>query len=249
MEFTGDAWAALDRITIVLAIAGAIFGAVKVGMVPFRTIKRLKAENEQLSQDKQELVDGRILSDGLIECDDVIGNVEDVKARLFGVMKDTDSKTIRVDNFGLDLETVQAMFRYNLKELANEKEVLYRGLIICPDSEAIKLVCKSTGNLCQQTAKDAINFVESQIKSQSVNFDIDLVCYETPPVIHGFLINDEHLFIGFTRFEGGALCGGDSPYLYINRSNTSKFKESLIKTYKTWFEYLHRTGKNRVANQ
>jgi hypothetical protein len=65
------------------------------------------------------------------------------------------------------------------------------------------------------------------------------------PIVHGFLLNNTHLFIGFTVFEESGLAGGNHSYIYINRNKNSKAKlrEDIFKTYLTWFSYLFENGK------
>lgn len=203
---------------------------------------------KELESTISSLENGEVTNNGNLLLSSVISNVEGVKAKIIEIIEksNTNNTPLRIDNFGLDLETVDSMFRYSFNDKFSAREIIYRGLIIDPNSEQIKSVCKGNSNLSQSVAANIIESLSNQSLKNDPGLNIELVSYSTPPVMHGFLIDEEHLLIGFTHFEAGNLIGGASPYIYVQRDRSSPFKESLFLTYKTWFGYWLKNGRKHI---
>jgi FMN phosphatase YigB (HAD superfamily) len=74
---------------------------------------------------------------------------------------------------------------------------------------------------------------------------VDLFLFDNLPVIHGLLINDEHLFLGFYEWTQQAgqyvLEGSQLPHTYY-KANDTKDKH-YFELFKSWFEHCPRTIK------
>ncbi len=239
-------WNILNKINIMLAVTLPLLTLVFYGLLNYwKQYKKIKELKKTISC----LENKEILSKGNLLFDAVISNAEEVKSKLLHIIKNNNtSRTLKIDNFGLDLETVITLFNYTLNSKLMKRDVEYRGLIISPDSEDIKKICNGDSNLCQNTAKKSIEYLRKIKLKSNTNISIELYSYDKPPIIHGFLIDDEYLIIGFTHFESGGLVGGATPYLYIERDKNSQFKEDLFTTYKTWFHFWLVNGTKEISD-
>ena len=239
-----ETWGLLSNISAIISIATLVATVI---IFQYRQVRKIHRYETQI----QTLEQGKILKEGNIVFDEVLDNVEMAKAKLIDIMKSCSdsSKPFRIDNYGLDLETVSTLFRYTFSHNLANHDIIYRGLVIDPDSDAIAQVCQGKSNLSQSVAENAINILQEVDGSTESNFSIELYSYHHPPTMHGFVINDEHLLMGFTHFEQGGLIGGATPYLYLRRDRSSKFKESLFKTYTSWFNHWTRIGKRIIPQQ
>ncbi|MDC8832503.1 hypothetical protein [Alteromonas gilva] len=228
--------------------ASALISIITVGVTlityHFKQVSKVKTLQEKITS----LENGKILKDGNIVFDEILDNVEMVKAKIIEIINEEScqNKALRIDNYGLDLETIGPMFRYTFASKLSHRDIYYRGLVIHPDDEKIAKVCCGNSNLSQSVVQDAVKILTDIDNSTDSNFSIELYAYDSPPIIHGFVIDDEHLFIGFTHFEAGGLVGGATPYMYIKRDINSAFKQSLFKTYNTWFTHWTKYGEKLV---
>lgn len=145
-------WDILNKTSIVLAVVLPILSIIFYGIQKYwKQQQKIKELKKIISS----LENGEVSKHGNLLFDAVIPNVEAVKSKLLQLIGgDKDNKTLKIDNFGLDLETVTTLFNYTLNSKSMARDVEYRGLIISPDSEDIKKVCNENSNLCQDTAKN-----------------------------------------------------------------------------------------------
>ncbi len=239
-------WSFLNKFNIVLAITlpilTVIFYAIKSYWRKGQEIKRLEKTVASL--------ENKIVSehDNLL-FNSVLNNIEEVKSKLLDLINEGTNNKLRIDNFGLDFETVVSIFKYTLNSTSMDRDVRYRGLIINPDSKDIEKVCGGGSNLSQNTARDSIQYLKEITLKPNVNISIKVYSYDNPPIIHGFLVDDEHLIIGLTHFDKGGLVGGGTPYLYVKKDKSSDFNMSLFEVYTTWFDYWMANGRQEVVNK
>ena len=175
---------------------------------------------------------------------EIIDDASDVlKDRLLPLITKLASKNIeiRIENFGLDLETVMPWI--NQKILTSEKlkyvNLEMKALIINPESRYLKGLINGRSNISGATINSSIEAANNLINHNLHKFSFEMRKYDLPPIFHGFLLNDEHLFLGFTEIEGGKLVGGTKPYLYLNKKNENISDITLhyFSFFKNWFYY------------
>ncbi|WP_207060911.1 hypothetical protein [Motiliproteus sp. SC1-56] len=234
-------WEDLGRIDLVISLTGVVLSIAVFFITQQRKIISLSRQLENMESQE-------VTKNGNLLFDAVLPNVDAAKAKIIEIFESSKEshKPLRIDNFGLDLETIGSMFRYTFKEEITKRETIYRGLVIDYSDPLIESVCKGRSNLCCDTARKAVEAVRSAIDSGETTIDIELHSYNTPPVIHGFLIDDEHLLLGFTHFSGGGLVGGATPYIYIKKDSNSELNKALFLTYKSWFDYWIKNGRNEL---
>jgi hypothetical protein len=185
--------------------------------------------------------------------DGIIPNAEAAKAKIMELITNEISvkgRPLRIDNYGLDLETVHSMFRYTFSARLVDSQVFYRGLVIDPDSPYIASVTHKQGNIQTTTARNVLHQLaqsQSSFANEFPHLSIEIRSYWFPPVMHGFLIGEEHLIMGMTHFHRGGLMGGENSYVYLRRDASSKFKSDLFLAYESWFGYWWHYGKRQIA--
>ncbi len=234
-------WDKLSQLDLVISLIGVV---LTIGIFVWSQHAKITSLKKKIS----DMEDEEISRTGNLAFDGVLPNVEAVKAKILEIIKSSESvgKVLRIDNLGLDLETVGPMFRYTFTDGTTQKDIEYRGLIIDPDCEKMSEACQGGSNLCQTVAQGAIDQANKIVLSGASNPSIKIKSYKQLPITHGFIVDDEHLLLGFTHFENAGIVGGVTPYIYIKRDKNSKFKEGLFKSYRTWFNYLWSQGTLQV---
>jgi hypothetical protein len=162
----------------------------------------------------------------------------------------SEGKKIEVKNFGLDLETVMPWLniRINSGEFAGINAA-FKCLIINPESPCINGLIDKGSNVSSNIVNSSINSArEIENNNELNNFELELKQYDLPPIIHGFLINDIHLFLGFTEIISGKLKGGAKPYLYLNKQEHTSSLIALhyYSCFKSWFDHYWSISKTIV---
>lgn len=234
-------WEKLSQLDLIISLAGVVLTIVI--FVWSRQVK-IKSLEKKIS----DMEDEEISRTGNLAFDAILPNIEAVKAKILEIIRSSESvgAVLRIDNLGLDLETLGPMFRYTFNEVSKRKDVRYRGLIISPDCEKMSQACRGGSNLSQKVAKNSIEEANKIANSSGSNLTIQIKSYDQLPVTHGFIVDEEHLLLGFTHFENAGIVGGVTPYIYIKRDKDSRFKEGLFKSYSTWFNYLWSQGTLQV---
>ncbi len=57
------------------------------------------------------------------------------------------------------------------------------------------------------------------------------------------MINERHLFLGFTEIKAGKLHGSNNPYIYLDSDSKTDATVHYFRFYKTWFDYYWNHGK------
>lgn len=222
-------------------ILGILVPIASVFLYQRRKIKSLKKELDTYENEE------------LKSSYEIINDVIDVQSRISSIIKKSNSKSrkIEIDNLGLDLETVVPVLKTGL----HYKNIDYRSLIINPESEHIKKSCthgSNPGRISSDTAKINLQSIKSflsehELITKKYKLKLDVVSYDFPPVMHGFLLDGSHLFIALTYFKNEKdLFGGNMPYLYIKRNNRFQFNKGVFLSYETWFTYLWSQGKKEI---
>lgn len=235
MDFL-DVLGHIDTIIGLIATAIAVISAMSLYVI--KQHKRIDQLEKRIDDNGINLIKNK---QG--ECvDEIFENVNEVKQKIISIIKDLDGyEEISILNLGLDLETIVGMLKYDFNI---KNDMTYKCLVVNPKSSLIIENC--TENISHVYAKTNIEKLKRWFEQHSKNKNIKLkiVSYSSLPTIHGFLVNNTHLFVGFTVFEKNGLAGGNYSYLYINRSkkNKEKFRDDIFKTYTTWFNYLFDNG-------
>jgi hypothetical protein len=79
-------------------------------------------------------------------------------------------------------------------------------------------------------------------------FSFEMRQYDLPPIFHGLLLNDSHLFLGFTEIHDGKIIGGTKPYLHLwhDDQKDSSLNSHYFRFYKDWFAYYWENSKEVV---
>lgn len=208
-------------------------------------IRKLKEENAILKSNNKILVDAFPKNFEIIrDVDDVLHNkILPILSR-----EGVKGKKILIQNFGLDLHSVMPWMQTKLI-LSEEFDNVYidvRSLIINPDSEYIKAYIDGKSNISSNTISSSITIGKDFANHEDLDrFSLEMRQYDLPPVFHGFLINEEHLFLGFTEISTDKIVGGNKPYLYLWRSGNSdsELNTHYFKFYKDWFNYYWQISK------
>lgn len=150
-------------------------------------------------------------------------------------------------NLGLDLEVVQTFLLYRLIFQKNLQNLDYRGMLINGNSEHIRPIVDGGSSIHTGTAAAVVEKIGNQVAEnagflQRSNISIEIRSYDLPPVLHGFLVDDRHLYLGFTEFAQGKLHGGEFGYLYLDGKHTDPMTAHLFRVYRSWFEHLWKHG-------
>lgn len=156
-------------------------------------------------------------------------------------------------NYGLDLEVVQSLITYQFILKKDINNLIYHGLIISPDSEKLQDYIDGSSNIHSTVANSAIQKIKnlSEQHGQELNnrhIELEIRSYEDLPVIHGFLINDKYLYLGFTQIESGKLQGGQYPYFFMKYDRHSKLTMHCFSMFRSWFAKKWEAGKVQMAN-
>lgn len=211
------------------------------------TIAALQAKIEQL-----EAVAGEPSPQGLatdlstpsLAADHVFENVRQVHNHLTRIMtSELESRhRVRIDNIGLDYEVTGNLVAYELVHSEKYSNVHYRGLVLDPDATEFESIIDGESNLKSSLAREvAANLTtvgrphEGKLRDRQAT--VELRRYGIPLMLHGFLVNGEHLYLGGTEFDSGKLSGGQFPYLYLTLNETA-IRRHLFAQFQTWFDHL-----------
>jgi len=230
----------------IFAISGATIGAIlpiilnkKEKLKKEEQIDKLKKEN-QIIEKKLE-ISQKVLPKDI----EIIEDVDDVlQNRVLPILRDFAIKKqpISIINFGLDLYSVMPWLKNKILHPAEFDATLIeiKSLIINPDSEFIKNIVNGNSNISSEVIASSIKAAQSiEQLTDLYKFTFELRQYDLPPIYHGFILNDEHLFLGFTELENGKVIGGIKPYIHLkkDKDNYSDFTTHYFTFFKDWFYY------------
>ncbi|WP_216209195.1 hypothetical protein [Amycolatopsis aidingensis] len=175
-----------------------------------------------------------------------VQEVVDHLQRLIATELDPEERTEML-NLGLDLEVVQTFLLYRLIFRKNFRNLSYRGLLVDTDAELIGPIIDGGSSIHSGTAAAVVEKVNNQIAENETlleqrNISIEIRSYDLPPTVHGFLIGDSHLYLGFTEFSHGKLHGGEFAYYYLRHRKSDEMTAHLFRMYRSWFAYYWNRG-------
>ncbi|MGV9300598.1 hypothetical protein [Amycolatopsis sp. NPDC003676] len=181
----------------------------------------------------------------------VQGVLEHIQRQIISAL-DSGERTEML-NLGLDLEVVQTFLLYKLIFQKNLRNLEYHGMLIESSAERIKPVIDGGSSIHSGTATAVIEKIGNQIAENaafldSSNISIEIRSYDLPPVLHGFLVDNRHLYLGFTEFVQGKLHGGEFGYLYLDRLAADPMTAHLFRVYRSWFEFQWNHGTKLCAS-
>ncbi|RYY33867.1 MAG: hypothetical protein EOP46_15195 [Sphingobacteriaceae bacterium] len=173
--------------------------------------------------------------------DDVLGNSATAIIRE-KIAREGPDITIKIYNFGLDLQSVMSWVTNTFVHETEFDEIQFeiKSLIINPESSFLKDIIDGESNITTNTVNTSIaNAKKLQSYKNLKKFDFKIRQYDNFPIYHGFIINDEHLFVSFTYFNEGKLIGRNQPYLHVTSEgeNPSKLTKHYFRFFKDWFNH------------
>lgn len=144
---------------------------------------------------------------------------------------------ISIKNMGLDLETVMPWLRDKILTSSDLKNtsIDYKGLIINPESSCIIDFINGTSNVKKKFVETSLENADSINEMNISNVKIEIKSYHCLPIFYGFILNDKHLFLGFTEIVNGKIMGGTTPYIYLKFNKTSKLNVHYFNMFNSWF--------------
>lgn len=211
-------------------------------------IKKITSENNSLHQELQQAIQKSPKNF------EIIKDVDDVLHRkILPLLRNesTKRKKIVVKNLGLDLHSVMPWMENKIIH-SEEFDNIYieiNSLIINPDSHYIKEYIDGHSNIKSGIVTSSIDIGNSLHNHNDIDrFCLKIRQYDLPPIFHGFILNDEHLFLGFTEIHSNKIIGGTKPYLYLwrNENKESELNSHFFKFYTDWFDYYWKISKEVV---
>ncbi len=148
--------------------------------------------------------------------------------------------SVEIKNFALDLGYTASWATLHLLNDDKIENLKYYGLVIDPESDHIKEYVGVDGGIRIESARDAIARITSYAKKEASklrlrSITIEIKAYSLPPVIHGFTVNNQDLYLGFTEIENSRVEGAKYPYLYYKYDSNSNKNKHIFNVYNTWF--------------
>ena len=240
-----------DQFSIVIGIAGLVLAIISVFYARRQTKiaeEQTKIAEEQRQITKSKDIELRSVKEKSFQCaqlfsgddkylEDVDEVLEHVKNLFFDLAQ--SGKPIKIRNFGLDLEVVVPWFASVLK---NKNllgvEIHYEGLIIDKHSESIKCLIDGKSDIKSEVAGIRLQELKNFNFKRYEHVKVDVRNYTFPSTIHGFMINENYLFLSFTEIKNNKMFGGWFPYVYIKYNDTSKLNSHFMGMFKSWFDYI-----------
>ncbi len=159
-------------------------------------------------------------------------------------------ESLTFDNFGLDLES--AITWLNVRVNSGEFKgvpVSFRCLLVNPESPYLKDLIDGESNVSSDSVHYSISSANKLGNNKTLSqFQLEMRQYDMPPIAHGFIINDTHVFLGFTEVEDGKLKGGIKPYIYLNKQEctSSAIAQHYFTFFRSWFDAYWNISKTVV---
>jgi len=232
----------VEEITLIIAILGVVgttiqtlYARAQAQLAKKQTLKAERANNQNNQFRKL-----------FSEDDELLPNVSAVLNKLEEVLiEESKGGSIEIQNFGLDLETVVPWFvnKIGLNTLFSDVQLVYKALIIDPESKLIDAMIDGKSDLRRLTVSSRLEEIKKLDFFKLSKVVVEIRSYSLPPVVHGFLLNNKHLFLSFTEIENGKLKGGTFPYVYMEFNFSSRLNRHYFNMFKTWFEHIWSSSK------
>jgi hypothetical protein len=218
----------IESISIGIGSLGVIYSAIqtKYAKEQAKVAKMQKLKSEELFSKYDEALENSV---------EVTSKISDILLAQCATLD-----IITVQNFGLDLETVMPWLKNKL--LLEHKllgcKLVYQGLIANHESEVLLPLINGTSNIKTTYINASLESAGELTELDIRNIDVEIRAYDTPPIFHGFIINEKHLFISFTEIQLGKIKGGVFPYMYMQYDKTSKLNQHYFRMFKSWFVHI-----------
>lgn len=225
----------------------SLFGIIKIGGKPNN-----KAAPQDASAQTNKTTSVESKANGVVDTPKLT-SVNDVTNHIADSIKNKFEKhePIEVKNLGLDGELTLKWIQSEIISNPDVSNVDYRCVIINPDSPFIlplidpDLDLPPVEFIQSASAREMINKFNAYANNDDLkrrNINLQVRTYDYPPSIHGFSINDNELYFGYTTFKDGKLSGGVDAYEYVLSSDKCKLAKHYWNSFNTWFEYLWAQG-------
>lgn len=239
----------------IIGIIATLFSGA-IGSIVLYLLKKREKQILQLTKDKaamgNELQKAKEAFPNDLEIINDVNDVLNEKLLPIIIKSSANTKKVKIQNFGLDLETVMPWIKHRIVKLNEHQKVCFeiKSLIINPESNHVKDLLNGRSDISAATINSSIEAAKSLDHYNDLyKFSFEIKQYDLPPIFHGFLVNDEHLFLGFTEIDNGKLLGGTKPYLHLCKKtkNNSEITLHYFNSYSHWFYYYWGISKT-VAN-
>lgn len=201
--------------------------------------KQLRAAESERDKFEKLFKAENVLLDGMEALDKILQII---------IEESKSNNKFSLKNIGLDLETVMPWLRYKLvtNEICSRSHIHYKGLIINPMSESVSGYINGASNVRSSFVTSSLESAENLNTLDIKNYNIEIRSYDCLPVIYGFLLNDNHLFLGFTEIKEGKISGGNTPYLYLKHDKTSILNVHYFNVFSSWFKKMWLTSNKQI---
>lgn len=236
----------------IFTVIGAALGAVLPIIISQREKKKSEAHINLLKKENTEIEKKLEISRKVLPKDlEIIEDVDDVlQNKVLPILREKVMKRqeIRIINFGLDLYSVMPWLKNKIIHPIEFDNVYFemRSLIINPDSNYLKDLVNGDSNISSEVIASSIKTAQDLGHLHDLTkFSLEIRQYDLPPIYHGFIINNEHLFLGFTELENGKLVGGIKPYIHlkIDSDSPTDFTVHYFTFFTDWFEFYWKQSK------
>ena len=246
----------MDLISLLIGVSGAIIPVVlwlldrRSKNLEIRQQQRvLKSQDAALEGLRKENIQKdneiRLAKKAIPKDLEIIEDVDDVLQHyVLSIIRQkvSENEDILIENFGLDLESVIPWLNNKIIHPVefDDVHITMNSLIVNPESIHLKDLVDGDSNITTIAVNSSIASAK-KIANQSnlTKFSLVIRQYDCFPIIHGFVINKEHLFLGFTNIENGKLIGGTQPYIHLTKSdnNPSHLTNHYFQFFDDWFKH------------
>lgn len=155
--------------------------------------------------------------------------------------------TATVHNIALDMEITWPMLKDRIIENPAVENVIWRSLMIDPNSEVIKDITSRTvyteaARKNQDEIMDACEASKAEMERRQIKFECR--AYQSVPSIHGFLVNENVMLLTLCGLSSdGKLVGRPNPYWRFERAVSSETATHFFKVFEDWFSYHWSKGR------
>jgi hypothetical protein len=226
--------------SIFLIISTALSGTAGAFATYLFERKRIRREIEKINKQF------------IAELVDIIDDVNDILGQLKPVINEQSLKKgyIKIKDFGLDLETVMPWLSHEITRFEKINHVPFemKTLVIDPNSKYLNPLIDGKSDVTSESISTSIVAAKRLNRYNLCQVNFELRQYELPVIFHGFMINDEHLFISFTEIIDDKLYGGSKPFIHLKKVGepVSGITQHFFNFFNNWFDYYWDNAKPLV---
>ncbi|MCI5162146.1 MAG: hypothetical protein D3917_09025 [Candidatus Electrothrix sp. AX5] len=216
-------------ICMVVLLILIIIGTVKL------TLKAMESKTNHASNDNENI-------DNIIKPEEIsFPNITTVISHVSNTIskEHKEHSSLKIQNFGLDLALTLPWAMNNFLSDQGVENIIYNALVIDGSSDIINEYVGAGGHInpdIKATLSKLNGFVDRDCnKLNARNVKIEIRAYHLPPVIHGFLVNDDNLYFSLTDIHNNRVDIVALPYLYLQKN--SERNNRLFRVYQSWFDY------------